>query len=113
MPMMPNPMSSEDRIRRLMGGLPSMPPTHIEPTPDIDVGPMQDFSPQAASGFEFDNQPMGEVPQAAPKAGSGNPGYDQMMQGRRDQHAQMMQGRRDAYAADMQARRNAAMGYRR
>lgn len=99
MPMMPDP-NSANRIRSLIAGLPSMPPTHIEPTPDIDVGPMQDF-PAPQGGFEFEGHSMMQDPRQAPPSQkpSGNPEYDQMMQGRRDQYAQMMQARRDSYAS--------------
>ncbi len=105
MPMMPDPMSmsSEDRIRRLMGSLPSMQAPPVEPTPDIEPGPMGDFSPQAQGGFEFDQHAgaMGQdIPSGMPRSPggqTGNPRYDAMRAQRAMEHQQRQQANMAAY----------------
>ena len=113
MPMMPDP-NSANRIRALsQWSLPSMPPTHIEPMHDIEVGEMVDFD-QPQGGFEFD-QPFGDSfirAESGPEKGNliANPDplgsidkpmslYDQKRAFLRSQHDQEMQRRRDQYAA--------------
>jgi hypothetical protein len=75
----------------------------VEPTPDIEPGPMGDFSPQAQGGFEFDQHAgaMGQdiphglpVPKARP---SSNPGYDAMQAQKAMAYQQAQQAKRDAY----------------
>jgi hypothetical protein len=106
--MMPDPMSmsSEDRIRRLMGSLPSMQAPPMEPTPDIEPGPMGDFSPQAQGGFEFDQHAGGlnqDITQAAPRQSS-NPQYDAMQAEKAAAYQRAKMERQDAYAQDKQAK---------
>lgn len=105
MPMMPDPMSmsSEDRIRRLMGSLPSMQAPPVEPTPDIEPGPMGDFSFQPQGGFEFDQHAgaMGQdIPTGMPKAPggqTGNPIYNSVQAQKALAYQQTQQAKRDAY----------------
>lgn len=96
-------MHPESNIRRLKGMLPAaeMAP-HVEPTPDIDVGPMQDFpgDSQPADSFHGYGSQMSQdfASQAQPKLVGGLSGNAQI-------DARRMAAR-NAYDAEMARRRS-------